>query len=216
MSVAGRTLKSLTEEVLAYQFSVSKYEPVVRQWLSDAQRKLVSQTEFRTQEELESYTTSASDNTLELPEDFSRWIDFFDSDTKGALLAVEPDEYDALEASSGRPRVYTVIGDQITLWPTPDASYGLSLRYWRLPQDMSADGDEPEIPPQYHELLIAYAMHKAYARENDYTASRFWKEEWEAGVMRMRGEVQHDTASQPEQVQGAWESERSLPLVVWP
>ena len=97
-----------------------------------------------------------------------------------------------------------MVGDQITLWPTPDGSYPLSLRYWRLPQDMEADGDEPEIPAQYHDVLVAYAMWKAYLRENDYPAASTWKAEWEAGVMKMRGEVQADVFEGPRQVGGTW------------
>lgn len=211
--IAGRTYKELVSEALAFQFAVGKYEPLVKTWLNDAQRKAVQQSEFRTQEEAIAFTTTSNDATLELPADFCRWIDFYDTGLNWPLTALEKGEYDALEASSGRPTAYTVVGDQITLWPTPDASYPLSLRYWRLPQDMVADGDEPEIPAQYHDVLVAYAMQKAYARENDWQASSFWKGEWEAGILKMRGEVQSDTFSGPRQVGGTWGSDSVFPVV---
>lgn len=212
MTIAGMTYLALQEEVMSFQFS-EKYRELTKRWLNTAQRKAVQESEFRTQEEAKAFTTTSGDNTLELPADFCRWIDLYDTGTNWPLTALEKREYDALEASSGRPTLYTVVGDQITLWPTPDGSYPLSLRYWRLPQDMVADGDEPEIPVQYHEVLVAYAMMKAYARENDYQASRFWKEEWEAGVMKMRGEVQHDTFDGPKQVGGTWGEDSVFPVV---
>jgi len=212
VSIAGMTYLALQEEVMSFQFS-EKYRELTKRWLNTAQRKAVQQSEFRTQEEVEAFKTTSGDATLTLPEDFSRWIDFYDSESHWPFTPVEKREYDLLEASSGRPTLYTVIGDQITLWPTPDGSYPLSLRYWRLPQDMVADGDEPEIPAQYHDVLVAYAMMKAYARENDWSASRFWKEEWEAGVMKMRGEVQSDTFEGPRQVGGTWGSDSVFPLV---
>lgn len=218
MTIAGMTYRQLIDEVLAFQFAVGKYEPLTKRWLNTAQRKAVQQSEFRSQEETESYTTTSGDATLALPEDFVRLKEedaIFDTGERLPLVQLSQPEYDALAASSGRPLAYTVVGDQITLYPSPDGSYGLSLRYWRLPQDMVADGDEPEIPPQYHDVLPAYAMQKAYARENDYAASRFWKEEWEAGVMKMRGEVQHDTFQGPRQVGGMWGSVDRVVRSVW-
>lgn len=213
MTFAGRSYKSLQDEVLQYQFSESKYRPLVAVWLNDAQRKAVIQSEFRTQQEVKAFTTTSGDGTLELPSNFARWIDFYDTELNWPLTALELREYDALVTTSGRPTAYTVAGDQITLWPTPDAAYGLSLRYWRLPADMVADGDEPEIPAQYHEVLIAYAMNKAYLRENDYQAAATWKAEWEAGVLKMRGEAQHDTFSGPKQVGGSWGADSVFPVV---
>lgn len=214
MTIAGRTYKALRDEVLSFQFAAGKYESLVGTWLNDAQRKAVLQSEFRTQIEAKAFTTTSGDATLELPADFARLADFYDAENE-PMLSLDLREYDELEAASGRPTAYTVVGDQITLYPSPNGSYGLSLRYWRLPQDMVADGDEPEIPAQYHEVLIAYAMQKAYARENDWSASRFWKEEWEAGVAKMRGEVQSDTFSGPRQVGGTWGSVPAVVRTVW-
>lgn len=203
MSIAGMTYLQLQQEVLSFQFS-ENYRELIKRWLNTGQRKAVQESEFRTQEEAKAFTTTKADSTLELPADFSRWIDFYNSETGESLQSLELREFDAQEATTGRPTAYTVVGNQITLYPSPDAAYGLSLRYWRLPADMSADGDKPEIPVQYHEILIAYAMNKAYLRENDYQAAGVWKAEWEAGIAKMRGEAQHDVFSGPKQVSGTW------------
>ncbi len=213
MTIAGRTFKALISEVLSFQFSVGKYESLVKTWLNDGQRKAVQQSEFRTQEEAKAFTTAVGDSTYELPSNFCRWIDFYDTGVNWPLVPLEKREYDSLEPSSGRPQLYTVIGNQITLWPTPDGAYSLSLRYWRLPQDMVADGDEPEIPAQYHEVLVAYAMWKAYLRENDYQAATVWEAAWEKEIAKMRGEVQHDTFEGPKQVGGAWGADSVFPVV---
>lgn len=205
MTFAGRTYLQLQNEVLEFQFAEGKYRALVKTWLNDAQRKAVIQSEFRVQEEVQSYTTSAGDLTLELPSNFSRWIDFYDTELNWPLTSVELREYDALVGGcAGRPTVYSVAGNQITLWPPPDAPYSLSLRYWRLPIDMVADTDEPQIPAQYHGVLVAYALNKAYLRENDLQMAQVWKTEWEAEVAKMRGEVQADVFSGPKQVGGPW------------
>lgn len=215
MAITGSTFRQLIDEVLEFQFAPGKYETLVKRWLNQAQRKAVIQSEFRTQETAQSYETTAEDGSLALPEDFGRFIDFIGPEGTGSVTPLSREDFDSLPVSSGRPAYYLIRGNELLLYPTPDAGYDLTLRYWRLPQDMEADGDEPEIPVQYHEVLIAYAMQKAYARENDYTASNFWKAEWEAGVGKMRGEAQSDTFDGPKQVEGSWAPYEYVPTNVW-
>lgn len=216
MTIAGRTFRQLTDEVLEFQFAVGKYEPLTKRWLNDAQQEAVIQSEFRTQETVASYKTVSGEEALALPEDFSRFIELSKPEVTELLRPVSRQEFDVFTASTGRPVVYVISSDEIFLYPTPDAVYEISLRYWRLPQDMTKDADLPEIPAQYHDLLVAYAMSKAYARENDYQASNFWKTEWEAGVMKMRGEVQSDTFDGPQQVAGSWGDPHEQPRTnVW-
>ena len=203
MATAGRTFFELQEEVLEFQFNAPKYRPLVKRWLNDAQSKVVSQTEARTQQELAIVSTAAGDQSYDLPDDYARIIDIFRADT-GLLTPYEVREFDVLATGQGAPTGYLIVGAEIQFDPTPDGVYEVRMRYWRLPADMEADDDRPEIAPPYHDLLIAYANWKAYAKENDYAAATFWKGEWEAGLLKMRGEVQHDTFDGPKQVAGSW------------
>lgn len=206
MTVAGRTFLQLQEEVLSFQFAPGKYRELVKTWLNDAQRIAVIESEIRTQEAAAEYETASGDATLEVPEDFSRRIDLFGAN--GDLEAIDLADFNGYPASSGQPSAYTVEDNQIRLWPTPDGSYDLTLRYWRLPQDMVNDSDEPEIPKQHHHRLIPYAMWKAYARENDRVERDLWKNDWYAELAKLRGEVQSDMFSGPRQVPGTWGEER--------
>ncbi len=216
MSIAGRTYRELQDEVLEFQFAESKYRPLVKTWLNDAQRIVVRESEIRTQQEAAAYTTESGTAELALPTDYARLIDFRDTE-EGLLAPLSVEEYDALlpASSPGRPAAYAVVGSHLIAYPTPDAPYPLALRYWRLPEDMVSDSDEPEIPAQYHALLPAYPMQKAFARENDYTASTFWKTEWESGLLKMRGEVQSDSFDGPSQVSGSWGDPHEAPVTEW-
>lgn len=204
MTVAGRTYLELQEEVLAFQFSPGKYQSLVRTWLNDAQRLAVTEGEIRTQQETASYVTISGDSTLEFPADFGRLIDLHDEGADQRLDSLDLRELDELPEESGRPTEYAVEGDELKLYPSPDGAYELRLRYWHLPADMTADGDEPELPKQHHHRLPAYPMWKAYLRENDYAAASVWKAEWEAALLKMRGEVQSDTFDGPRQVPGSY------------
>lgn len=213
MSIAGLTYGELQEEVLAHQFSDSKYRPFVRKWLNQAQRRAVIESEMRIQESAQSYTTGAEDSGYGLPSDFSRLIDLFYVENHELVVPMDVREFDALPSAAGRPYAYTVRGGEVIFYPTPDAIYSFTLRYWRLPQDMVNESDLPEIPAQYHELLIAYAMRKAFLREDDFQAAQQWEAVWEKGLLKMRGEVQHDVFDGPRQVRGTWNDEHGLPPV---
>jgi hypothetical protein len=204
VSVAGYTFLELQNEVLQFQFAEGKYRPLVKRWLNTAQCLAVTESEIRTQQQAASYTTVSGDATLALPEDFGRLIDLHDLEEDEPLSSLNLKERDNLQDATGRPTQYTVEGDELSLYPAPDGAYSLDLRYWRLPADMTADGDEPEIPKIHHHRLPAYAMWKAYLRENDYQAAAVWKAEWEAELLKMRGQVQGDTFDGPRQVAGAY------------
>lgn len=203
MTIAGRTYRQLQDEVLSYQFSEGKYRSLVKTWLNDAQRIAVLQSEMRAMRASAAYTTEAGEANLELPANFNRLYEIRELATGVLLTPMDLDELDTLPASQGRPSIYTSDGTDLIVYPTPDAPYALSLRYWKLPSDMSADADLPEIPVQYHALLVAFAMWKAYLRENDYQAASVWSAEWQAGLLKMRGEVEADMFDGPRQVAGS-------------
>jgi len=215
MTIAGYTYLELQNEVLEHQFSDGKYRPLVKKWLNQAQRRAVIESESRTQEESSSITTSAGDATYELPANFARMIDLFNSETHQLPQPLDIREYDNLSKSEGQPYAYAVIGNQITFYPTPNAAYPFTLRYWRLPADMVAETDQPEIPVQYHELLIAYAMKKAFQREDDLQMAQAWEAQWEKGILKMRGEVQADVFDGPRQVAGSFADVHGPAFGVW-
>lgn len=215
MSIAGRTFLSLQEEVLSHQFSPGKYRELVKTWLNEGQRRAVIESEMRVAQETYSLSTSAETASYELPANYARLIDFFNSETHELMTPLAIREFDNLSKSSGQSYCYTVIGRNVTLYPTPNGIYPLTLRYWRLPADMVNDTDEPEIQAQYHELPIAWAMAKAYDRENDYQSAQVWEAKWEKGILKMRGEVQHDTFDGPQQVPGSFADAHGPAYGVW-
>lgn len=211
MSVAGYTFEELVKEGLDFQFSEIEYEALFKRWLNQAQRRMVIETEIRTQEETSGISTIAGTVTYELPSNYARLIDFSNTGITQLLEQVDPKEWDTLpQPSSGRPYRYAVLGKNLSLYPTPDAAYPLMLRYWRLPGDMIQSSDTPEVPAQYQELLLAWALKKAYKRENDYAAAREWEGEWTSGILKMRGEVQADSFDGPRQVGGTWGDEGTV------
>jgi hypothetical protein len=216
MTLAGRSFKALQDEVLTFQFSETKYRPLVKTWLNDAQRKFAISSEIRTQVAESSITTVAADASYALPENYARFVDLYRSDSHELLTPYDLRDFDTLPASSGAPYGYSVRGGELFLYPTPDNVYSFTLRYRKLPADMVNDTDISEIPVQYQELLVSYAMWKAFLREDDFQAAQTWEAIWEKGLLKARGEVQADSFDGPRQVGGTWSDPHgSLGLNVW-
>jgi hypothetical protein len=62
---------------------------------------------------------------------------------------------------AGRPIEWSVdTQGRIVFWPTPDAAYTVRGVYRRAPQRLVADGDVPEMPEEFHDLIWLGALGK--------------------------------------------------------
>lgn len=67
--------------------------------------------------------------------------------------------------STGSPAHITIDPqNQLVIGPTPDAAYTITGEYYRSAQTLVADSDTPEMPEQFHNLIVWYAMeHYGYS-----------------------------------------------------
>ncbi len=70
--------------------------------------------------------------------------------------------YDTQTVPAGFPSIYTIRPNRdITVWPTPDASYTMRFDYRTMPQTLTADADTPlnhpatgkGLPAAFHEII---------------------------------------------------------------
>lgn len=222
------TLGQIVTEVLSHQFASNQYTDYLTGSsdfgdgiINEGQGYIAAQTDFR-----EFFTTAttalpAGTEDLALPSDFSRLYSAvaLQSGTEGnqPLAQITPSDFDRLPTdSAGKPQWYDIVGSTISVYPTPDASYTIQLRYWRVPDTMTLTTDEPEIPSEYHHLLVTYALVKCFERENDYEAALYHQQRLDVGIQKCRGEVQYDVSdkTQPKTIGGPWDSPEST-LTVW-
>lgn len=62
---------------------------------------------------------------------------------------------------TGEPTDWVRYGDDILLYPTPDAIYEMNIRYKTNPAEMTTDGESPVFPEEWHEAIVLSAMSKA-------------------------------------------------------
>ena len=48
--------------------------------------------------------------------------------------------------------------NQLLVAPKPALAYKLRIEYWKSPTELAADTDEPDMPEQYHRLLVWRAL----------------------------------------------------------
>jgi hypothetical protein len=70
------------------------------------------------------------------------------------------DKYAANRTRVADPLFYTVIGldssrlHRMEFYPVPTVAMNVAMRYYAIPADMTADGDIPQMPEQFHDVLV--------------------------------------------------------------
>jgi hypothetical protein len=108
-----------------------------------------------------------------------------------------PDALDAMPAASGRPQRYALAAEGIKLWPTPDAVYSLSVRYFRDPTDMAADADVSILPADWHDLMVTFALSRAYRAEDDAEMAQFHMATFEKDLNLLAADRLAENTDQP-------------------
>lgn len=68
--------------------------------------------------------------------------------------------------SNGKPTTFTIKPDNTVLLDNPsDDTYTLDAAFWKRPTVLSADGDVPDLPQEYHRLIICEAAIKYANKE---------------------------------------------------
>jgi hypothetical protein len=86
--------------------------------------------------------------------------------TKKYLKEIAPEWLDETSGASGKPRYLLKIDRQtVYIHPRPDAASAgkkIFLDYGYMPVAMSQDSDEPDLPLVFHDIIVLYALSRAY------------------------------------------------------
>jgi hypothetical protein len=162
----------LLDDVDNGYFSVSQ----VNTWLNNAQKevqKILNQA-FEGHTIVKKQTTLVpSQREYALPSDFKRLhtINVVMQGTTTADLVVQPltkitrNQQYLVNNQTGTPQGYYFQGNYIVLVPAPDLARTMYMEYEYLIADMVLDADQPDLPPQYHEMIALYACRKGLLKD---------------------------------------------------
>ena len=156
--------------------------------------------EFNTVQGTWSYAPTASPVSLS---DFGNWkLDSLRVSTQGQAYADEQliafmdyetfrnlYRYAAMRTTQSRPTVFSVAPDKsLVFGPVPDRAYTVNGEYFKKPQTLSADADEPTgLPDRFH-LLVVYEAMKHYAQFES-APEVFARAEAQAGKLKAQLEI---------------------------
>lgn len=167
VAIAKTLIKSGINE--AYSDSSS-----VRDW-----NTLFNNTDVSTVSSTEEYTPITSSSTICR---IRRIDSIVDKTTNKYLYNIDLEQFikDYPDPSAtGSPILWYVSGYdsnrdiKIKLYPIPDAVYTLNVKYYEEPLELTADGDIPRIPDQYHSSLVYLGLAKYFEYQKDSMANYY-------------------------------------------
>jgi hypothetical protein len=211
----ARALSDLRAEALGNDFDSATYSARATQFLNEALRRVARQVRLPALEAVQTYTTSAGSATLALPTDDVRVVSLRNTVDHDFLQNVDVGEIDDSPAASGKPYAYTLIGGAVTLYPTPDGSYSLELRYRKTTGQFSADTDTTasvSFPDDYCQILVAYTRWHLYDLEDDAGMAQRWEQNYRTALAELKADVQLQSEDAPRQVPSMWDVGDPPPL----
>ena len=95
--------------------------------------------------------------------------------------------YETISPAIAAATAYSILLDNpiVQLYTIPDAADNIYYRYQRLPYPLVDDEEIPDIPDDYHWLLIEGALIWAFSHKGDPTRVAFHETTFEAGILNM-------------------------------
>lgn len=99
-------------------------------------------------------------------------------------------EQDPKRERTGQPLYWYDYANQITFWPKPDKDInsGITVFYVAEPHRVEELTETLSIPDRYYNSLVRYVLAQAYEMDEDWQASRFKQDQFQADLADLAGE----------------------------
>lgn len=159
------------------------------QFADEANKEIVNKRQWRFMEEEFTGTIAQGFNNYDYPDDFQALINFklVDPDNNARFLRFIPYEVwdqkwpDVEALTPAAPRHWTSYGPNLVVGPAlPDADYTMTLRYLKMPKDLSTAADDitPDITDDFKELMVLGMARRALEASDQYNQAQVLYQEW--------------------------------------
>jgi hypothetical protein len=145
--------------------------------------------------------------TYALPTDFARIQDLSYPLFGYRLRGIDIQDYDLIAYSQGMnsaPQQYALDQFNLLLWPFPNSTDQLQMRYICVPPTLVADTDVPMLNPNYLDLLVSYSCRKAFEAEDDLEEAQYWSNQFKSDLQSYASDVQWRNVDRPRVLDGTW------------
>jgi hypothetical protein len=210
----AQTYGDLQTQALSDDFNSTKYLSVAKQAILDAVGEVARQVRLPFNEATYNLPLVNGTASYTLPAGATapvRILSVYDATNHDPLAEVEPDVLDDLAPMNGRPQIFALYNTQVTLYPTPNVTPTITVRYLKIGGAPTSDTDVMAtvtgIPEDYLHGLVEYARHRMFRLEDDAEMSAFWKNEWQETLRKLKGDVQRRDVGRKRQVPGMWQNQ---------
>lgn len=169
------TLAGLRRRVLVDKLDDDEFDPdVVDNFINDTLRDIYNQYELPFQEKIFQGSIPAGSTIFKLPQD----VAIMQSQSMGGIRGWQDQQVDwrsfvrlypdAVNQKPAAPGHWALYGGNILLSAPTDKEYKLTIFYIKKPKTLSSDGDVPELPEEFSELLVLGAFRRILERNEDY------------------------------------------------
>lgn len=105
-------------------------------------------------------STTSGENRIELPADCLEiinlsWLTQVGTNSARTLRRTSPNQVDQAGFDTlGKPDQYVIFSNWMELWPSPDSSYSLQLRYYAYPSDMTVTTAIPSLATEWRPAVL--------------------------------------------------------------
>jgi len=151
---------------------------VLLQFINDTNREICNRYQWDFMQSVTSFTTTASDDSYTLASvasDLQKLVSLRITDPADAEIWLQPltaSEFDrkiadATSETEGTPEYYYLWDDTLYLFPIPDATYTISVRYVKVPTTLESS-DQPDIPEEFQEVVMLGTLYRAMQTNDNF------------------------------------------------
>ena len=201
------TFLQMQDEALNYCADPTTYRDRIKRWLNEGQQRVLARTTLSDSLE-ESTVTAVAGASLLLTIGGNRIDSISIPAQEVRLRAIEARDLDNMTEAQGCPVAYYIVagttGPQVHLYPTPDAAYEVTVRFWQAAADMVNDSDVSLVPGGYHDMLVNYAVARIYLAEDDAEMFQMHDQQFEDKLRKLAVDRQYARRDGPIVTPGTW------------
>jgi len=119
-------------------------------------------------------TTLTTDRLIELPERFESSRSVRITDEQGEIVYRTPEAL-RRQKGTGRPRFFSIVGNNIEFDITPDSEYTIEIQYFRKVLPLTETNQENEILTSHSNIYLYGALLESAVYEQDYQQQQIFE-----------------------------------------